>query len=45
MDWQWALNPRIASEALHCKGPEAAEIVEDFHGLLHGFTFAALGPM
>jgi len=43
MTWQWALSPRIASKALRGQGQEAVEIIENFHGLLHSFTFVALG--
>lgn len=40
---RWVLSARITVEALHEKGTrEAVEIVENFHGLLHGFTFIAL---
>jgi hypothetical protein len=44
MTWQWVPSAGIAVEGLTVKEAEAVEIFEDFHGLLHGFTFAALGP-
>jgi len=30
-------------KSLHAPGPEAVEIVENFHGLLHSFTSVGLG--
>jgi hypothetical protein len=32
-----------AAEVLHGQGPEAVEILESVHGLLHTFKFVALG--
>ena len=43
LTWQWALSQRIAGKALHGQGREVVETVENFHGLLHSFTFVALG--
>ena len=43
MNRQRVLSARITAEARRGQGtPEAVEIVENFHGLLHGFTFVAL---
>jgi hypothetical protein len=43
MAWQRILGPRIAVRALDQKKPEAVEIDENFHGLLHGFTICCFG--
>jgi hypothetical protein len=36
-----AVGPRIAGKPLPGRGSEAMEIIENFHGLLHTFTFVA----
>jgi hypothetical protein len=43
MTWQWTPSSRIAVEALHGRGAGAVEIIENFHGLLHGFTLVGFG--
>ena len=43
MDWQWAPSSSIAVETFHGHGAGAVEIIKNFDGLLHGFTFVALG--
>ena len=43
MTWQWPLSAKIDVKRFTRKASEAVEIVENFHGLLHGFTFVAFG--
>ena len=40
MNWQWALDQRIAGTFMGTE-PEAVELIENFYGLLHSLTFVA----